>query len=235
MFLKGFRRAKRVTNVSGKRMAVKEWTCSWNRWLGGLFRATKHWPSFYLSFSVPSLSRSASRCLFLFFSLHRFQEFRSCRWQRKSSSIDFAGHVCAWAWWYLNSRSRQKPGPLAACAFVPSTRTRDRHLAFNGDDRRFPLSPSGRVYLISNAVERPRVFTTSLHFIFIAFSSSTPFAFSPRNAPRETSFFETPIHDTCFRFRHIDAPIYRFLCSSIDADGPPGIIERKVLSAMQTR
>lgn len=47
--------------------------------------------------------------------------------------------------------SCQKPSPLAACAFVPSTRTRDRHLAFNGDDRRFPLSPSGPVYLISNA------------------------------------------------------------------------------------
>ena len=144
---------------------------------------------------------------FSFFSLHRFQEFRSCRWQRKSSSIDFAGHVCAWAWWYLNSRSRQKPGPLAACAFVPSTRTRDRHLAFNGDDRRFPLSPSGRVYLISNAVERPRVFTTLLHFIFIAFLSSTPFAFSSRNAPRETSFFARPIHDTCFR------STYMLLCT----------------------
>ena len=180
-------------------MAVKEWTCSWNRWLGALFRTTKHYPlslflSWHFSFSLSlslsislsfSLSLPLSPSLSLFFSPSGFQEFRSCQWQRKSSSIDFAGHVCAWAWWYLNSRSRQKPGPLAACSFVPSTRIRDRHLAFNGDDRSFPLSPNGCVYLISNTVQK----ATCLDYRippFYVLPTIVCLLFSSLNVPRES-------------------------------------------------
>lgn len=155
-------------------MAVKEWTCSWNRWLGALFRTTKHYPlslflSWYFSLSLfLAYSLSLSLSLFLslplylslslFFSTSDFQEFLSCRWHNERARRSTLPGTCVRGRddiWTLEAVKSQ--GPLAACSFVPSTRTRDRHLAFNGDDRSFPLSPNGCVYLISNTVEGPRV------------------------------------------------------------------------------
>ena len=191
-------------------MAVKEWTCSWNPLAWCSFSNNKALPSFSLSlviflilslslFLAVSLSLSFSLCLslylFLYISFFLHQVFRNSALagdNEKSSSIDFAGHVCAWAWWYLNSRSRQKPGPLAACSFVPSARIRDRHLAFNGDDRSFPLSPNGCVYLISNTVQKAtcldyRIIPPFYHpfyhqfvFTFFIFKRSTRVIIFPR-------------------------------------------------------
>lgn len=137
------------------------------------FSNNKALPSFslslviFLAFSLPrllsfSLSLFLSLPLYLslslFFSTSDFQEFLSCRWHNERARRSTLPGTCVRGRddiWTLEAVKSQ--GPLAACSFVPSTRTRDRHLAFNGDDRSFPLSPNGCVYLISNTVEGPRV------------------------------------------------------------------------------